>query len=87
MPDRTPGHLHFEAYKPRNPKANEYYRCVEARFEEPVAIIPIDASPHRLVRVIYSPKNHGTAKTSNALDWLAQLEAGIITRSRALEKA
>ena len=38
MLDRAPEHLDFKIYKPRNPQSSEYYRCVEAHFEELIAI-------------------------------------------------
>ena len=38
MLDRALANLDFSEYKPRNPQASEYYRCVEAHFEELAAI-------------------------------------------------
>jgi len=34
MVNSCPTHLEYEVYEPRNPRANDYYRCIEAHFED-----------------------------------------------------
>jgi hypothetical protein len=79
MLNLAPQHQDIGIYRPRNPQASGYFRCVQDHFE-PLEMLWHDRYAPRygfwrpcVTDVIYRSKDGRTSKTFEALDWLAQL--------------